>query len=60
MAANPIGVFRSLILSVLLISAALPLAGRGETIALIGTGEVSGAFGPRLAELGHLVIYGSR
>ena len=60
MAANPIGVFRSLLLPALLISAALPLAGRGETIALIGTGEVSGAFGPRFAELGHLVIYGSR
>ena len=60
MAANSIGVFRSLLLSVLLISSALPLAGRGETIALIGTGEVSGAFGPRFAELGHLVIYGSR
>ncbi|MCZ0952806.1 MAG: NAD(P)-binding domain-containing protein, partial [Rhodospirillaceae bacterium] len=60
MAASSIGVFRSLLLSVLLISSALPLAGRGETIALIGTGEVSGAFGPRFAELGHLVIYGSR
>ena len=60
MAASSISVFRSLLLSVLLISAALPLAGRGETIALIGTGEVSGAFGPRFAELGHLVIYGSR
>lgn len=60
MAANSIGVVRSFLLSALLISAALPLAGRGETIALIGTGEVSGAFGPRFTELGHLVIYGSR
>ena len=60
MAANSIGVVRSFLLSALLISAALPLAGRGETIALIGTGEVSGAFGPRFMELGHLVIYGSR
>ena len=33
---------------------------QAETIALIGTGEVSGAFGPRLAELGHEVVYGSR
>ena len=53
-------VFRSLLLPALLISTALPLAGRGETIALIGTGEVSAAFGPRFAELGHQVIYGSR
>jgi len=60
MATSSIGVFRSLLLSVLLISATLPLAGRGETIALIGTGEVSGAFGPRFAEIGHQVIYGSR
>lgn len=52
--------YRSLLLSALLISTALPLAGRGETIALIGTGEVSAAFGPRFAELGHQVIYGSR
>ena len=44
----------------LLISSALPLAGLAETIALIGTGEVSGAFGPRLTELGHQVVYGSR
>ena len=33
---------------------------QAETIALIGTGEVSGAFGPRFAELGHEVVYGSR
>ena len=53
-------VFRSLLLSALLVSTALPFAVRSETIALIGTGEVSSAFGPRLAELGHQVIYGSR
>lgn len=53
-------VFRRLFLSTLLVSTALPLAGHSETIALIGTGDVSGAFGPRLAELGHQVIYGSR
>ena len=53
-------VSRSLLLSALLVLTALPLAGRSETIALIGTGEVSAAFGPRLAQLGHQVIYGSR
>jgi predicted dinucleotide-binding enzyme len=31
-----------------------------ETIAVIGTGSVGSALGPRLAELGHTVIYGSR
>ena len=60
MMASKMGVFRSLLLPALLLSAALPLASRGETIALIGAGEVSGAFGPRFADLGHLVIYGSR
>ena len=53
-------VSRSLLLSALLVLTALPLAGRSETIALIGTGDVSAAFGPRLAQLGHQVIYGSR
>lgn len=31
-----------------------------ETIAIIGTGRMGGAIGPRLASLGHTVIYGSR
>lgn len=31
-----------------------------ETIAVIGTGRVGGALGPRFAETGHTVIYGSR
>ena len=31
-----------------------------ETIAIIGTGDVAGALGPRFAEQGHVVIYGSR
>ena len=53
-------VSRSLLLSALLVLTALPIAGRSETIALIGTGDVSAAFGPRLAQLGHQVIYGSR
>ncbi len=37
-----------------------PLSTLAETIAMIGTGEVSRALGPRLARLGHEVIYGSR
>jgi len=51
---------RSLIAATFLMSLALPLAGRADTIASIGTGEVSKALGPRLAGLGHHVIYGSR
>lgn len=31
-----------------------------ETIAIIGTGNVGGALGPRFSELGHDIIYGSR
>ncbi len=31
-----------------------------ETIAVIGTGSVGSALGPRFAELGHTVVYGSR
>jgi predicted dinucleotide-binding enzyme len=31
-----------------------------ETIAVIGTGSVGSALGPRLAEIGHTVVYGSR
>ena len=33
---------------------------RAETIAVIGTGMMGGSIGPRLAELGHTIIYGSR
>jgi predicted dinucleotide-binding enzyme len=32
----------------------------GETIAVIGTGRVGGALGPRFAEHGYEVVYGSR
>lgn len=34
--------------------------GRKETIAVLGTGDMGSAFGPRLAALGYRVIYGSR
>ena len=51
---------RCLAVTALLISSVLPVAGHGETIALIGTGDVSAALGPRFVELGHQVVYGSR
>ena len=35
-------------------------AASAETIAIIGTGNVGGALGPRFSELGHTIIYGSR
>jgi hypothetical protein len=41
-----------------LLSVASPLS--AETIAVIGTGNVGGALGPRFAATGHEVIYGSR
>ncbi len=31
-----------------------------DTIAVIGTGDVAGALGPRFAEQGHTIVYGSR
>ena len=31
-----------------------------EVIAIIGTGDIGGPFGPRFAELGYSVVYGSR
>ncbi|MEO1204417.1 MAG: NAD(P)-binding domain-containing protein, partial [Pseudomonadota bacterium] len=33
---------------------------RDETIAILGTGDMGDSFGPRLAELGYKVVYGSR
>jgi len=33
---------------------------QSHTIALIGTGNVSSALGPRFADMGHTIIYGSR
>ena len=51
---------RCFTLIALLIWSVQPVFGQAETIALIGTGDVSRAFGPRFAELGHQVVYGSR
>lgn len=39
---------------------AAPTAALAETIAVIGTGHVSSALGPRFAEIGYTVVYGSR
>ena len=41
-----------------LMTAASPAG--AETIAVIGTGMMGGAIGPRMAELGHTIVYGSR
>ncbi|MBM3513523.1 MAG: hypothetical protein FJX59_07380, partial [Alphaproteobacteria bacterium] len=38
----------------------VPMSAMAETIAVIGTGMMGGALGPRLAALGHDVVYGSR
>ena len=37
-----------------------PVTVLADTIAMIGTGEVGSALGPRFASLGHEIIYGSR
>ncbi len=39
---------------------AMPILASAETIAVIGTGTVGSALGPRFAEIGHTVVYGSR
>lgn len=49
--------FRQLI-GILLVCLALPAT--GETIAIIGTGEVGGAIGEEFARQGHTIVYGSR
>lgn len=44
-------------------AAALPASAPAETkptIAIIGTGDMGDSLGPRFAELGYKVIYGSR
>lgn len=42
------------------IGIAAPIAVIAETVAVIGTGSVGAALGPRFASIGHQVIYGSR
>jgi predicted dinucleotide-binding enzyme len=48
-----------LVAAVLIVFAA-PTNAAAETIAVIGTGSVGAALGPRFAETGHIVVYGSR
>jgi len=53
--------FYQTMLAISLLGAApSPAAAGPETIAVIGTGRVGSALGPRLAGLGHPVVYGSR
>jgi predicted dinucleotide-binding enzyme len=44
----------------LCIGFAMPTIVDAETIAVIGTGSVGSALGPRFAEIGYTVVYGSR
>jgi len=48
------------LLAALCIGFAVPTVVNAETIAVIGTGSVGSALGPRFAENGHTVVYGSR
>ena len=48
------------LIGALCIGFAAPAIVSAETIAVIGTGSVGSALGPRFAELGHTVIYGTR
>lgn len=47
-------------LTLLMIGGVFLAPASAETIAVIGTGNVGGALGPRFSELGHDIIYGSR
>lgn len=52
---------RILIAGILLAAGlATPAQLLADTIAVIGTGRVAGALGPRFAEQGHRIVYGSR
>lgn len=48
------------LLSILMGSIAGVSPSGAETIAVIGTGMMGGSIGPRMAELGHTIVYGSR
>ena len=50
--------FRTILLAAL-VAAAAP-AGADDCIAMIGTGSVGGALGPRFAGIGERIVYGSR
>lgn len=48
------------VLTMSMLGLIMPAVAVAETIAVIGTGSVGGALGPRFAELDHRIIYGSR
>ena len=48
------------LVSALCVVFALPTSASAETIAVIGTGSVGSALGPRFATIGYSVVYGSR
>ena len=50
----------TLFATLLVMAGALTAPASAETIAVIGTGNVGGALGPRFSELGHDIVYGSR
>jgi predicted dinucleotide-binding enzyme len=45
---------------VLVFGLAMPATTFADTIAMIGTGSVGSALGPRFASIGHQIVYGSR
>jgi 8-hydroxy-5-deazaflavin:NADPH oxidoreductase len=51
--------FRILV-AALLLGSCIGFAAEPETVAVIGTGDMGDSLGPRFAELGYTVIYGSR
>lgn len=48
------------LLVALCLGLAAPISAFAETIAVIGTGSVASALGPRFAQIGYTVVYGSR
>ncbi|MEX1994613.1 MAG: NAD(P)-binding domain-containing protein [Steroidobacteraceae bacterium] len=53
-------IFNAALLALLLAGGSASAAAAGDCIAIIGTGSVGGALGPRLAGLGERIVYGSR
>ena len=50
----------SILLISLLACSAVACAGGAKTVAVIGTGDMGNSLGPKLAEIGYRVVYGSR
>ena len=51
---------KQILVSLLTIMVGLTTPAAADTIAIIGTGGVGSALGPRFASLGHTIVYGSR